>query len=247
MDRVVKASADVADSEVWKGTSREHGPWRHPLYRDGFYRLATDGTVVTHEVRIREQQGKAESSEVEEEERDELEDDASAVGGLLDTRYVQKVPTPSSAGRATRSQNKGKGKESVSQASRASAKHDRSSSAEVEEVEEAPKAKTSSRAPKKARREPPVQLPVAFAPGAKRASRGVSLRRPVAPAKSLTVLASASAARTGSASCTRTSRSATTASSTAVAAILRGTGCTRSGMTARGMTAVSGLGVNSRT
>ncbi|KAJ8455424.1 hypothetical protein ONZ51_g12464 [Trametes cubensis] len=49
VDRIVKASAGVADSEVWKNLTSEHSPWHHPLYREGFYRITSNETITEHE------------------------------------------------------------------------------------------------------------------------------------------------------------------------------------------------------
>ena len=111
MDRVVKVSMGVADAEVWKNLTSAHGPWHHPLYREGFYRLASDETIAEHNRRadeynagVEEPEEEGEDPEVEEDERDELVGDASGADDPQEEETQEEISTPASANRATRSQ-----------------------------------------------------------------------------------------------------------------------------------------------
>ncbi|KAI0323281.1 hypothetical protein GY45DRAFT_1341544 [Cubamyces sp. BRFM 1775] len=111
VERVVKASSEVADSEVWKNLNSAHSPWHHPLYREGFYRLATEETLAEHHRRadeynaeIGEPEGEDEGPEAEEDERDELAGDASEADGQEEGEAQEEASTSTPANRATRSQ-----------------------------------------------------------------------------------------------------------------------------------------------
>ena len=250
----MKASSEVADSEVWKNLNSSHGPWHHPLYREGFYRLATEETLAEHHRRADEynaeaggSEGEDEGPEAGEDDRDELEGDASGADDQQEGEAQEEASTSAPANRTTRrrgrttasrpaaSKGKGKGKERADPPSRAAGKHKRSPSAEDKDTEGSATKKASARASKKPRRDGPPQLPVAYYPGARVPDRKVSppfadITRELADRS-----CSALAARIGTASSTRTCPGATTAFSSAVVATSRGPSRSRSGMTGGGV------------